>query len=61
MRKAFFALSSVVVLLMPIARVVSAKLHNLFLLDFAAYCAVSRALFSGQNPFPDHMEVRRVV
>ena len=57
MRKAFFALSSVVVLLMPIARVVSAKLHNLFLLDLAAYCAVSRALFSGQNPFPDHMEV----
>ena len=57
MRKALFALSSLFVLLLPIARVVAAKLHNLFLLDLAAYCAVSRALFSGQNPFPDHMEV----
>ena len=51
-RQALFALSSVFVLLLPIARVVSAKLHNLHLQDFGSYCAVPRALFSGQDPLP---------
>lgn len=57
MRMMLFALSSIFVLLLPMARIVLAKLHSLYLLDFAAYCAVSRALFSGRNPFPDNMEV----
>ncbi len=57
MRRTLFALSSLFVLILPLVRIAGAKLHDLHLLDFAAYCAVSRALFSGQNPFPDHMEV----
>ena len=28
-----------------------------YLADFGAYCAISRALFEGNNPFPDHFEV----
>lgn len=27
------------------------------LVDFAAYCAISRAMFEGINPFPDHFEL----
>lgn len=27
------------------------------LVDFAAYCAISRAMFEGVNPFPDHFEL----
>lgn len=56
-QKALCFLASVILLLIPLARIVSAKWHNLYLMDLAAYCAVARALFSGMNPFPDHMEV----
>ena len=56
-RNALYFLGSVFLLLIPLARIVSAKWHNLYLLDFSAYCAVSRALFSGLNPYPGHMEV----
>ncbi|MBR6058201.1 MAG: DUF2029 domain-containing protein [Victivallales bacterium] len=34
-----------------------AKYHNAGLPDFAAYSAISRALFEGKNPFPDHFDV----
>lgn len=30
--------------------------QNSYLSDFAAYCAISKALFEGNNPFPDHFE-----
>ena len=52
---AYAAVSAVVVLL-PIARILAKKVHDWFLVDLAAYCAVSRALFDGNNPFPDRME-----
>ena len=51
---------SLIIILLPIARILIIKWNNLFLLDFAAYCSVSRALFSGNNPFPNHMEVLMV-
>ena len=33
------------------------KWKYIYNLDFAAYCAISRALFEGKNPFPDHYDV----
>jgi len=51
-----YAAASAVVVLLPIARILAKKVHDWFLVDLAAYCAVSRALFDGNNPFPDRME-----
>ena len=48
---------SILLLALPVARVVNANRGDLFLIDFAAYCAVSKALFAGLNPFPDHSEL----
>ena len=53
------SVAAAVIILLPIARIVVKKMHDWFLVDFAAYCAVSRALFDGNNPFPDRMEFVR--
>ena len=53
------SIAAAVIILLPIARIVAKKMHDWFLVDFAAYCAVSRALFDGNNPFPDRMEFVR--
>ena len=53
-----YLVAAVLLLLMPLAKIVHDICHyDLMLPDFTAYCAVSRALFEGKNPFPDHYEV----
>lgn len=51
------AMAALALLVIPLLRIANAKWGNWYLMDFGAYCAVSKALFSGLNPFPDHMEV----
>ena len=56
-KRMVLALLSAIIFILPVVRIAAAKWHNLYLIDFSAYCSVSRALFSGLNPFPDHMDV----
>ena len=53
---AAYAIAAAIVLALPLARIVVLKLHGIFLLDLAAYCDVSRALFLGANPFPANID-----
>lgn len=52
-----YSVLSVILFLLPVARTIYVESKNgLYLIDLAAYCDVSRALFKGCNPFPDHLE-----
>ena len=54
----FYLFASVLLIAAPLAKsVLDICRYELMLPDFTAYCAVSRALFEGKNPFPDHYEV----
>ena len=53
----FYILSSIPFFLIPILRILIVKWRDIWLIDFAAYSAVSRALFEGNNPFPNHGSV----
>lgn len=55
--KVLLAAASVLLLVLPIIRIICISRGHVYLMDFGAYCAVSKALFSGCNPFPDHTEV----
>ena len=54
----FYFFAAVLLIAAPLAKsVLDICRYELMLPDFTAYCAVSRALFEGKNPFPDHYEV----
>ena len=55
-KKRLYFLATLLLLFLPIIRVLFVKCQDIFLVDLAAYSAVSRALFEGNNPFPNHME-----
>ncbi len=50
----FYLIASILLFLFPIIRIILVKCRDIYLIDLAAYSAVSRALFEGNNPFPDH-------
>lgn len=60
MKKAnsIWILLSAILFLLPVCYVARNFIHSRFFLDdFCAYSVISRALFEGKNPFPDHFEV----
>lgn len=61
-RKWFYCVASFLLFLLPLVRIVYVKAKNgLFLLDLAAYCDISLALFKGHNPFPDHVDLLTIM
>ena len=48
----FYLFASILLFLLPIIRIILVKYRDIYLIDLAAYSAVSRALFEGNNPFP---------
>jgi len=52
----FYFIASLLLFLLPLIRIFIIKARGLWLIDFAAYSAVSRALFEGSNPFPDNCD-----
>lgn len=55
--KWIYLLVSIALFLIPLIQLVMAKSIYLDLADFAAYSAVSRTIFEGNNPFPDHFDL----
>ena len=54
----FYLFAAILLIAAPLAKsVLDICRYELLLPDFTAYCAVSRALLEGHNPFPDHYEV----
>ena len=54
-----YLFATILLLLIPLSRI-ALNLYNHpipVLVDFTSYCAISRALFEGNNPFPDHQDV----
>lgn len=50
--------ATIPLLLIPLVKIVlDICRYELMLPDFTAYCVVSRAIWEGRNPFPDHYEV----
>ena len=56
-RRTCYFMASLILVSVAIGRIVYVKWGNLYLLDLSCYCAISKALWQGLNPFPDHMEV----
>ena len=52
-----FLFASLLLLLVPVARILAVKYGNWWQVDLVAYSTVSRALFEGRNPFPNNYEV----
>lgn len=55
-KNAFFFFITVLLFLVPIVRIIITICKDIWLVDFAGYCAVSKALFEGKNPFPNHLD-----
>ena len=54
----FYLFAAILLIAAPLAKsVLDICRYELMLPDFTAYCAVSRALLEGHNPFPDHYEL----
>lgn len=56
-KNVLYSLLSAVFILLPVVYLTVKFSRTFYLDDLGAYCAISRALFEGHNPFPDHFEL----